>query len=165
MSDKLLKIKSKWGLIAKDIALMMLPDGLTEYTASDIAATYNLTDAEYDALLELPAFQLVLNNEQERIKQLGPAAGTRLRAEALATSLVEHLYSKAMSNDMDDKQSMELLKTLMRSAGTDAPPETIKAEQQNTSVNIAFNLPKLNNKKLAHLVGQPQVNVIDMSGD
>ena len=39
--------------------------------------------------------------------------------------------------------------------------EVLKAQAQNNVVNIAFNVPKINNPKLKHIINQPQVNVVE----
>ncbi len=139
---------------------MMQPDSTgNTFSVKDIAATYHLEEDDFVALIRLPAFVAIMRSELARIKELGPFAGQRLRAEALATDLQEHLYSRAKSGIMDDKQAVALLGILLKSAGLDMPPDVREQEtnKASASVNIAFNLPKLpHNKKLAHLMGMPQ---------
>ena len=135
---KLAGKRSEWGAIAQDIVMMSTDsDGSTPYTAADVAD----------------------------IHDLGVNAGARLRAEALASSLQEVLYRKALSGAMDDRQSVQLLTILMRSAGTDAPPETKEAERPQTSVNIAFNIPKIAGKKFAKLSACAQNKVVEPPED
>ena len=62
---------------------------------------------------------------------------------------------------MDDRQAVQLLSILMRSAGTDAPPETKEAERSQTQVNIAFNIPKIAGKKFAKLSACAQNKVVE----
>ena len=66
-------------------------------------------------------------------------------------------------NALDDDLSIKLLGMLLKSSGLEQPPEVIKAQAQaqSNTVNIAFNIPKMNNPKLKHLINQPQVNVVD----
>ena len=82
-----------------------------------------------------------------------------------SSSLQEVLYRKALSGAMDDRQSVQLLTILMRSAGTDAPPETKEAERPQTSVNIAFNIPKIAGKKFAKLSACAQNKVVEPPED
>ena len=74
------------------------------------------------------------------------------------------MFVKATSNELDDDLSIKLLGMLLKSAGLEQPPEVVKAQAQANTVNIAFNIPKLNNPKLKHLMSQPQVNVSDVEG-
>ena len=163
---KLAAKRSEWGAIAQDIVMMSTDsDGSTPYTAADVADNYGLTPEELDVLLKLPAMKELIAAEKARIHDLGVNAGARLRAEALASSLQEVLYRKALSGAMDDRQSVQLLTILMRSAGTDAPPETKEAERPQTSVNIAFNIPKIAGKKFAKLSACAQNKVVEPPED
>ena len=73
------------------------------------------------------------------------------------------MFKKAVTNQLNDDQSIKLLGMLLKSSGLEQPPEVIKAQAaaQGNTVNIAFNIPKMNNPKLKHLINQPQVNVVD----
>lgn len=156
------QIQSKWPSIAQDIALLTVPtSGSATYTGADIAAYYKLTDTQFTKLIELPQFRTLVEQEVAAAKELGPKAGVRLRAEALSLELQETLFSRAMAGDLDDKLSVQLLGMLMKSAGIDQPPEMVQAQTAHNTVNIAFNVPKLSNKKLAHIMNQPQTNVIE----
>ena len=154
----------KWADIAHDIAMLAVPSkGGTTYTAHDIALAHHITDAEFKALLTLPVFQSIVQAEVKRIKELGPQAGARIRAEAMAIELQELMFKKATMNALDDDLSIKLLGMLLKSSGLEQPPEVVKAQAaaQGNTVNIAFNIPKMNNPKLKHLINQPQVNVVD----
>lgn len=166
-SPVLLKMQHQWPLIARDIAMMTQPNANSTYSAQDIAKAYDLTESEFVTLTQLPVFIDLVRAEFARMKELGPFAGHRMRAEAIVGDLQERLYARACSGEMDDKHLINFLEILMKSAGIAAPVEQ-KQESGSTvqtSVNIAFNIPKLpNNKKLAHLMAQPQNNVIDVTG-
>ena len=141
---KLAAKRSEWGAIAQDIVMMSTDSGgAATYTADDVALT-------------LPAMKELIAAEKARIHDLGVNAGARIRAEALASSLQETLYRRALNGQMDDRQAVQLLSILMRSAGTDAPPETKEAERSQTQVNIAFNIPKIAGKKFAKLAACSQ---------
>lgn len=166
-SPLLLKKQHQWPMIARDIALMTQPQNGTAYTAADIAKSYGIPDADFVMLMRLPVFIDIVKSEMARLKELGPFAGHRMRTEALVTDLQEQLYMKAKSGDMEDKQVLQLLSMLMRSAGLDTPIDNKQdaAPITQTAVNISFNVPKLpTNKKLAHIMAQPQTNVIDITG-
>ena len=164
-SPVLLKMQHQWPMIARDIAMMTQPNANSTYSAEDIAKAYDLTESEFITLTKLPVFVDLVRAEFARMKELGPFAGHRLRAEAIVGDLQERLYIKACSGDMEDKQLIQFLAILMKSAGIDAPPEQKQETVQQTSVNIAFNIPRLpNNRKLAHLMSQSQTNVIDIPG-
>lgn len=154
----------KWADIAHDIAMLAVPSkGGTTYTAHDIAQAHHISDAEFKSLLALPMFQSIVQAEVKRIKELGPQAGARIRAEAMAIELQELMFKKATMNALDDDLSIKLLGMLLKSSGLEQPPEVVKAQAaaQGNTVNIAFNIPKMNNPKLKHLINQPQVNVVD----
>ena len=147
---KLAAKRSEWGAIAQDIVMMSTDSGgAATYTADDVADHYGLTPDELNLLLTLPAMKELIAAEKARIHDLGVNAGPRIRAEALASSLQETRYMRALNGQMDDRQAVQLLSILMRSAGTDAPPETKEAERPQTSVKIAFNIHKIEGKKLA----------------
>lgn len=165
-SPVLLKMQHQWPMIARDIAMMTQPNANSTYSAEDIAKAYDLTETEFVTLTQLPVFVDLVRAEFARMKELGPFAGHRLRAEAIVGDLQERLYAKACSGEMDDKHLISFLEILMKSAGIDAPIEhKQETNTVQTNVNIAFNIPKLpNNKKLSHLVAQPHNNVIDVTG-
>ena len=154
---KLAAKRSEWGAIAQDIVMMS--------TDSGGADNYGLTPDELNLLLTLPAMKELIAAEKARIHDLGVNAGARIRAEALASSLQETLYRRALNGQMDDRQAVQLLSILMRSAGTDAPPETKEAERSQTQVNIAFNIPKIAGKKFAKLSACAQNKVVEPSED
>lgn len=160
------KSETKWPSIARDIALLATPvDGATTYTASDIAAEYGLPLEHLTALLALPAFQELVRQELAHIKTLGPKAGARLRAEAMAIEVQEYLFNRVTRlHDLDDKLSVQFYGMLLKSAGLEQPPEMAQAQAPQNTVNIAFNIPKLKNPKLAHLASLSQTRVIDAGG-
>lgn len=161
---KLAAKRSEWGAIAQDIVMMSTDSGgAATYTADDVADNYGLTPDELNLLLTLPAMKELIAAEKARIHDLGVNAGARIRAEALASSLQETLYRRALNGQMDDRQAVQLLSILMRSAGTDAPPETKEAERSQTQVNIAFNIPKIAGKKFAKLSACAQNKVVEPS--
>lgn len=154
----------KWPDIAHDIAMLAVPsDGGVKYSAADIARTHGLSMESFSQLLKLPMFKSLLESEIKRIKELGPQAGARIRAEAMAIELQENMFKKAIQNQLDDDLSIKLLGMLLKSSGLEQPPDVVKAQAaaQGNTVNIAFNIPKMNNPKLKHLINQPQVNVVD----
>ena len=71
------------------------------------------------------------------------------------------VFQRAVQGELDDKLAVQLLGMLLKSAGLEQPPEVLKAQAQNNVVNIAFNVPKINNPKLKHIINQPQVNVVE----
>ena len=157
----------KWADIAHDIAMLTVPaEGGTSYTAQDIVRAHGITDVEFKSLLALEAFQNLVKAEVKCIKDMGPHAGARIRAEAMAIKLQETLFQRATCGDLDDKLAVQLLGMLLKSAGLEQPPEVVKAQAQAAVVNnIAFNIPRLpKNNKLSHLMKQPQTNVIDIEG-
>lgn len=155
----------KWADIAHDIAMLAVPsNGGTTYTAADIAKTHHITIEEFNDLLKLPVFATLVQAECKRIKGLGPQAGARIRAEAMALELQESMFKKAIQNQLEDDLSIKLLGMLLKSSGLEQPPEVVKAQSQSNTVNIAFNIPRINNPKLKHLINQPQVNVVDAEG-
>lgn len=154
-----------WPNIAHDIAMFANPaPGATAFTEADIARSHNLTLDQFHGLLKLEPFRAMVIGEIKRVSEMGPQAGVRLRAESMAVALQERLFSQAMSGLLDDKLTIQLLGMLNKSAGLEQPPEVIAAQAPQQTVNIAFNIPKLKNNKLAHLVGQKQVNLIDAEG-
>lgn len=155
--------EKKWPDIAHDIAMLAVPsDGGVTYTASDIARTHGISMESFNNLLSLPMFQTLVQSEIKRVRELGPHAGSRIRAEAMAIQLQETMFNKAIQNELDDELSIKLLGMLLKSSGLEQPPEVVKAQAQSQTVNIAFNIPKLNNPKLKHLINQPQTNVVDI---
>lgn len=163
---KLVSIQYKWASIARDIALMSQPYvGGTEFTAKDIANRYELSNAEFILLMKTPAFLEILKAELVHIKELGPHAGHKLRAEAMLIDVQERLYIRALNGEMEDKQLLQFLAVLLKSAGLDGGMEnkTDAVVQNQTAVSIAFNVPKLpSNKKLSHIMNLPQTNVVDV---
>lgn len=166
--QRLLQKQHQWPLIARDIALMTQPTSSDNaYTASDIAHTYDLSPDEFTLLMQLPVFSRLVRDEMDRLKRLGPFAGHKLRAEAIIADLQEQVYLRAKQGMMEDKHLIQYLGMLMRSVGLDAPTvesgDCAAAGNQTTNVNIAFNIPKLFNKKLAHLANLPQTTVVDVT--
>lgn len=162
MGNKLLDIQHKWPLIARDMVMLSQPGSAT-YTAEDIMREYGLNEEQFILLCNTPVFRQMLEAEVQRMKALGPFAGFRLRAEAMASDIQESLYIKAKSGDMEDKTMLQLLQVLLKSAGLDGAPEKKdeKQAQVNTQVNISFAVPKLNNKKLSHMMELEQTNVVE----
>lgn len=160
----ILKDKERnWPLIAHDLAMLAVPaNGTTNFTAEDIARNYQLSNEQFEQLLELSSFQALLQSELKRIKELGPNAGARMRAESMAMAIQERLFSKVTTGELDDKLTVQFLGMLLKSAGIEQPPEMAQAAAPQSTVNIAFNVPRLpNSKKLAHLMNQPQTHIID----
>lgn len=162
-SQALLARRHEWPLIARDLALLAVPvEGATTFAPEDIARVHGLTQGEFDTLLQVSSFQTLVAQEVDRIQELGPHAGVRLRAEAMSMALQEYLFKRAQSGALEDKTVLQLLGVLMKAAGIEQPVEQVQAAAPQSTVNIAFNLPRLpTNRKLAHLMNQPQVNVID----
>lgn len=164
---RLLQKQHQWPLIARDIALMTQPTSSDNaYTASDIAHTYGLTSDEFILLMGLPVFSQLVRDEMDRLKRMGPFAGHKLRAEAIIADLQEQVYLRAKQGMMEDKHLIQYLGMLMRSVGMDTPATENgdgNNSGQTTNVNIAFNIPKLFNKKLAHIAGLPQTTVVDIN--
>lgn len=164
--DLLRSRERQWPLIARDIVMLMHPvAGASQYSASDLAALYSLTEEQFAALLNLKQFQELVKQTAADARQLGPRAGVRMRAETMALSLQEKLYLRAMSGELEDKNAMQLLGMLLKSAGIEQPPEQAAASAAKNMVNIAFNLPHLSNRKLAHLMNQPQTRVVEMTAE
>ena len=154
--------QAHWVEIAHDLAMLTVPvDGATVYTPEDIAKNHKLSTQEFQDLLNTQSFQDILEGELRRIKNMGEHAGVRLRAEAMATALQENLFQRAVQGELDDKLAVQLLGMLLKSAGLEQPPEVLKAQEQSNVVNIAFNVPKIHNPKLKHIINQPQVNVVE----
>lgn len=147
---------------------MLYPSAGSKYTGADIARNYGLTNDDFLCLIKLPIFGDILKTEIARFKALGPDAGYKMRVEALVADIQERLYLRVKNGSMDDKSAIQFLQMLMKSIGTDAvvQPETATgAPVTNTAVNISFNIPRLpHNKKLNHLLAQPQTNVVECSG-
>lgn len=164
--NSLLQKQHQWPLIAKDIALMTQPTSAESvYTAADIAKNYDLTPNEFTLLMRLPVFSQLVRDEMDRLKQMGPFAGHKLRAEAIISDLQEQVYLRAKQGLMEDKLVISYLGMLMRSIGMDMPSQdkTESVETGNiTNINIAFNIPKLLNKKLAHIAAIPHNTVVDV---
>lgn len=160
----ILKDKERnWPLIAHDLAMLAVPtSGASNFTAEDIARNYQLSNEQFEQLLNLSSFQTLLQSELKRVKDLGPNAGARMRAESMAMAIQEKLYAKVASGELDDKLTVQFLGMLLKSAGIEQPPEMVQAAAPQSTVNIAFNVPRLpNSKKLAHLMNQPQNHIID----
>ena len=162
----LLACKHQWPSIARDIALIAVPSGAPPpYSAEDIARVYGLSNEDFIQLTRTPAFIALMRDELERVKSMGPNAGARMRAEAMAIALQETLFNEASQGVMDDRSKLQFLAMLLKSAGLEQPPEVVRAAATQNVVNIAFNVPKLRNRKLAHLVTQEQTDVIAVEGD
>lgn len=159
----LLRKQYQWPQIARDIALLTHP-GVTTYSAEDIAQIYKLSSAEFIELTKLPAFISLVKLELQRIEALGPFGGQRIRAAALAEDLQESLYARAKEGDMADKDALQFLSLLLKTAGVEEQQkQAAPVAAAQAAVNISFNIPKLpTNKKLAHLAGLPQTNVIEI---
>lgn len=153
----------EWPLIARDLALLATPvSGATNFTPEAIAASYGMSDGEFRQLAQLPAFLAIVEQEVGKIQRMGANAGVRMRAEAMAMAMQEKLFARAQDGDLDDRLSVELLRMLMRSAGIEQPEEAARAAAPQSTVNIAFNVPRLpSNGKLAHLAAQPQTRLIE----
>lgn len=153
----------EWPLIARDLVLLATPvNGATNFTPEAIAAAYGMSDDEFRQLAQLPAFLAIVEQEVGRIQRMGANAGVRMRAEAMAMSLQERLFTRAQEGDLDDRLSVEFLRMLMRSAGIEQPEEAARAAAPQNTVNIAFNVPRLpSNSKLAHIAAQPQTRLIE----
>lgn len=153
-----------WPSIAHDIAMMYTPAvGATTYKVEDIIKNYGISMETFSELMKVETFRELIISEVSRIKKLGDHAGVRLRAESMSVKLQEVMFAKAINNELDDDLAIKLLGMLLKSAGLEQPPEVIKAQAQaqSNTVNIAFNVPKLKNKKLSHLMSQPQTNIVD----
>lgn len=156
----LLSIQHQWALIARDVAMLSQPHQGTLYSAEQIATTYDITEEEFAVLCSLPVFIEMVRSELERFKAMGPFAGHRIRAEAMAADIQEQLYLATKSEALEPKYTIRFLEMLLRSAGLDAPIESKKAEasKSGVGVNVTINVPQLpNNRKLDHLTGNASV--------
>lgn len=164
-SKSILMRQYDWPPIAKDIAMLTVPtDGASAFSASDIAEHYDISSDDFVKLLKLPAFRTLVEAELTRIKDLGPMAGARLRAESMASVLQERVFRDAMAGVLDNDQVIRFLDMLNKTAGIDRAPEQVAAAAPKSTVNIAFNIPKLpHNRKLAHLYSNPENHVIEVA--
>lgn len=154
-----------WPSIAHDIAMMYAPAmGATTYKVEDIIKNYGISKETFDELMKVETFRELIVSEVRRIKKLGDHAGVRLRAESMSVKLQEVMFAKALNNELDDELSIKLLGMLLKSAGLEQPPEVVQAQAQQQQINIAFNIPRLKNNKLKHLVNQPQTKIVDAEG-
>lgn len=163
MSDTILTRQYEWPLIARDIAMLANPvEGASRFSLEDIRKAHGISEEDFAALSDLPTFCNLVEQELERVKGLGPAAGVRMRAEAMAMALQEQLFQQAQSGELDAKGALQFLAMLMKSAGIEQPPEMAQAQAPKQNVSISFNIPKLHsNGKLAHLAALPQTKIIE----
>jgi len=157
---KLVKMQHKWPTIARDLALMSQPQTQSsQFDIEDVARMYDLSLVELNELIINPTFRQLVVEAVRNLKALGPRAGFRMRAELLATELQEKLYNRAVSGSMEDKQMLQFLAVLLKSAGLEAPPEdTPPPMPAGPSVHVALNFPSIPGRSLDHarVIAKPQ---------
>lgn len=122
---------------------------------TDLAAiydTYDITEPQLQEILKVPYFQDLFKNAITYFKSQGNRAGAIFRATSLAQALSEKLFTQAMNEAMEAKDSLKLLELLFKASG--ALNQADGQPQVNTQVNVGVNLPLpqgLSNPKLKHL--------------
>lgn len=150
MSSSIVLSQLRWPSMAQDLAILSAP-GDASFDIAVFCRSYGITEVELDSLIKIPEFQDLLSHAVQQVQAQGDKAGPRYRASVLSRHLSEHLFRRAASGEMSDKDSLKLLETLLRSAGLYDPPPVA-----NTQVNVGVSVPiavpvGMNNPKLDHL--------------
>lgn len=142
-----LKEHLRWPALAQDIALITIPNSPIKGIDA-VCQTYGLTQDDLREILGVPYFQQLLDNSLQELQKQGSKAGLRYRAMVLAGSLAERLYRRANSGQMEDKDALNLLNSLLKASGIE---KDVASTQVNVQNNIALPFPP-GVKKVANLV-------------
>lgn len=139
----------KWPNLAQDLAIMSVPGSPID-NLDIIYSTYGISAQELKDIVKIPKFRELFTNCLAEFQAQGSKAANIYRATALSQALSEKLYSDAMDDKLEAKDSLKLLELLFKASGQLDRQET----QVNTQVNVGVNLPLpsgLSNKKLDHM--------------
>lgn len=140
----------RWPSMAQDLAILTAP-GDASFDLAGFCQSYDITESDLDALIKIPEFQELFQHAVQQVRAQGDKAGPRYRAAVLSRHLSEHLFRRASTGAMTDKDSLKLLETLLRSAGLYDPPP-VSNTQVNVGVSVPIAIPDgMRNPKLNHM--------------
>lgn len=156
IADKVVKLKQirhLWSRIACDLVYMSLPQAASSaaITYEDVASAYHLTIQDLCVLSGMEDFIKLVEKERDRAKQMGHRAGFLMRSEAIATELVETMYSRLCKSDAvtEVKDLIKAVELMIKVSGLSAEKDS--SGSGGPTVAIQFNMPELNNTKLNHI--------------
>lgn len=118
----LMRLRPLWSNIAQDIVMTNVPNAEGTgplITPQEICENYNITANECLALLKLPEFRRLVKDYRKRVDAMGDNASITLRAQMLASSLMETVYLDVMKQGSDTKDRIKVMERLFQYGGLD----------------------------------------------
>lgn len=120
--DDLMRLRPLWSNIAQDIVMTNVPNAEGNgplITPAEICSNYNITAEECLTLLKLPEFRRMVKDYRKRVDAMGDNASITLRAQMLASSLMETVYLDVMKAGSDTKDRIKVMERLFQYGGLD----------------------------------------------
>lgn len=128
------RLRPLWANIAQDIVMTTVADAEgkgTLVTPQEICENYEITPEECLTLLGLPEFRRMVKDYRKRVDAMGDNASITLRAQMLASSLMETVYCDVMKPGAETKDRIRVMERLFQYGGLD--PATNGQNKQKTS--------------------------------
>lgn len=141
------RLRAQWSNIAWDIAMTQVPDhaGGTLVTEDEICAYYDCTPQEVSELFQLPAFAALVEEARHRVEVMGDNASTTLRAQALASDLMEEVYKRVKLVDSDTKDLIRVWERMMSFAlldpHTNGTTRAARGAADGAATNVIIQVP------------------------
>ena len=120
--DDLMRLRPLWSNIAQDIVMTSVPNAEGTgplITPQEICDNYNITQQECLRLLTLPEFKRMVKDYRKRVDAMGDNASITLRAQMLASSMMEEVYLNVMKQGADVKDQIKVMERLFQYGGLD----------------------------------------------
>lgn len=118
----LMRLRPLWSNIAQDVVMTTVPNAHGNgplITPQEICENYNITPQECLALLTLPEFKRMVKDYRKRVDAMGDNASITLRAQMLASSMMEEVYLEGMGRGADLKDKIRIMERLFQYGSLD----------------------------------------------
>lgn len=117
-----MRLRPLWGNIAQDIVMTTVANAEGNgplITPQEICDNYGISPQECLTLLTLPEFKRMVRDYRKRVDAMGDNASITLRAQMLASSLMEDVYLGVMKQGADIKDKIKVMERLFQYGGLD----------------------------------------------
>lgn len=118
----LMRLRPHWTNIAQDIVMTNIRNAEGTgplITPEEICENYNLSKSECFALLQLPEFKRLVKDYRKRVDAMGDNASITLRAQMLASTLMETVFTDVMRAGADTKDRIRVMERFFQYGGLD----------------------------------------------
>lgn len=117
-----MRLQPLWSSLAQDIVLTTLPNAEGSgplVTPQEICQTYGITPSECVQILKHPEFKRLVTDFKKRVQAMGDNAAITLRAQMLATKVLEDVVQQALRPHTELKDKIKVMERLFQYGGLD----------------------------------------------